>query len=319
MENHQLTVLENTNAELLKASEQKTIAAFFSSFESQLTAREYMRASGEFLGLVAGDIQNLSDLSRDHLIFYQKWLREHGKSRKTILKKLSAVSSLCKHLAHEGIVDRDLSYGLKRPPATNKKETADFSDAEVKKIFASLNPRRKCFTSHRAILAVGFYTGLRSLEIRTLKIGHIVEVKGHRVLSLTIKGNKPHEVPLNPFCYHAIEEHIKTLESLGFDTSDPDQWLFPCLSPVRNQPMSRSGLQKILNTRLKDAGIPISSARRYSPHSMRATLAGHLLNTVEAPLEQVQKTLGHASPTTTQKYNKREADHGKNPVYRIEY
>jgi site-specific recombinase XerD len=88
---------------------------------------------------------------------------------------------------------------------------------------------------------------------------------------------------------------------------------------LRNTPISAKGLSKVLQKAMARAGIVPSSIRRYSPHSMRATLAGHLLNTVEAPLEQVQRTLGHASPTTTQAYNKRQADHDKNPVYRIEY
>ena len=52
---------------------------------------------------------------------------------------------------------------------------------------------------------------------------------------------------------------------------------------------------------------------------MRATLATHLLNTVEAPLEDVQHLLGHSSPATTQHYNKRKKGHNKSPVYRIDY
>ena len=122
MEHSQIEILDNANTPAIDADIQKTLAAFFLSFESKLTAREYMAAAREFLSLIGPDITELSELRRDHLIFYQSWLRERGRSRKTILKKMSAVSSLCKHLAHEGIVERDLSYGLKRPPSTNKKK-----------------------------------------------------------------------------------------------------------------------------------------------------------------------------------------------------
>lgn len=298
---------------------EKTLAAFFCSQGSELTSREYLRAGREFLGLSFQDIQSISELSRDHLIFYQKWLKQRGQAQKTILKKMSAVSSLCKHLAHEGFIAKDLSYGLKRPRSDNRRETADFSDDEVRKLFAALDPKRKSFTSHRALLAVGFYTGLRSAEIRHLKVYNLSEIKGHRVLSLRIKGDKPHEVPLNPFAYCCISEHIERLSMLGFDIQDPDQWLFPSLSPIRNSPISSTALEKILKVLINKSGIPCAGVRRYSPHSMRATLAGHLLNVVEAPLDQVQITLGHASPATTIKYNKREANHDKNPLYRIEY
>ena len=307
------------NLPALEPRLEKTLLAFFHSFGSELTSREYVRAAREFLALAFFDIKEISELSRDHLIFYQKWLKERGQAQKTILKKLSAVSSLCKHLAHEGFIERDLAYGLKRPKSHNKCETADFSDEEVRKLFGALNPEKKCFTSHRALLAVGFYTGLRSAEIRHLKLKNLSEIRGHRVLSLIIKGSKPHEIPLNPFAYHCISEHITRLAELGFDTKDSEQWLFPALNPIRNQPISATALSKILNRLIKKAGVNRSSVRRYSPHSMRATLAGHLLNTVEAPLEEVQRTLGHSSPTTTLRYNKREANHDKNPIYKIEY
>ncbi len=298
---------------------EKTLTAFFHSFGSELTRREYLRAGREFLSFAFEDIKEIEELSRNHLILYQKSLKIRGQAQKTILKKMPAISSLCKHLAHEGFVERDLFYGLKRPKSDNKSQTADFSDEEVRRLFLALSPGRKSFTSHRALLAVGFYTGLRSAEIRQLKIKNLGEVKGHRILSLMIKGDKPHEVPLNPFAYHCLSEHIAELKALGFDVSDPEQWLFPSLSPIRNQPISSTALAKILQTLIKKSGIPCSGLRRYCPHSMRATLAGHLLNTLEAPLDQVQRTLGHASPATTIKYNKREQSHDRNPVYRIEY
>ena len=321
MERLPIDINRNSKLLVLRENEVRSLTAFFNSFESTLTKREYTAASREFLSLVSKHIGELSELSRDHVISYQAWLRSKGRSRNTINKKISAISSLCKHLAFEGICDKDLTYGVKRPPATNKRETADFTNDEIKRIFATLNPRLKFYTSHRAILAVGFYTGLRSREIRTLKIKNIGEVAGHRVLNLVIKGGKPLEVPLTPFAYNALAEHLRFLaEKYKIDTEDKEQWVFPSLGPTfKNEPITASGLRAILNTKLKQAGIPISSIRRYSPHSMRASIAGHLLNDQEVPLEQVQKLLGHSSPATTQRYNKRITAHDKSPVYKIEY
>ena len=88
-----------------------------------------------FFTFVFQDITKLSELRRDHLIFYQTLLKEKGFANKTIHRNMSAVSSLCRHLAYEGIIAKDLSYGLKLPKNRNEKETADFSDDEVKKLF----------------------------------------------------------------------------------------------------------------------------------------------------------------------------------------
>ncbi|HYX34278.1 MAG TPA: tyrosine-type recombinase/integrase [Oligoflexus sp.] len=291
----------------LDARLEMSLRAFLHSHGSGLTSREYERTAKEFFAFAFQDIREIGQLTRDHLILYQKWLRTRDQAHKTILKKMSAVSSLCRHLAHEGFIERDLSYDLKRPRSDNRRETADFSDEEVRRLFAALDPKRKSFTSHRALLSIGFYTGLCSAEIRHLKIKNLSDAKGHRVLSLRIKGDKPHEIPLNPFAFRCISEHIERLSELGFDAGHPEQWFFPSLSPIRNSPISSSALEKILKGLVKKSGIKASSVRRYSPHSMRATLAGHLLNVVEAPLDQVQRTLGHASPATTIRYNKREA------------
>lgn len=297
---------------------QRTLATFFKSL-SDLTCREYLAAIGEFFKFVGPSLGGIENLKRDDIIDYQSWLRGKGLASNTILKKVAAVSSLCKHLAYGGYVDRDLTYGVKRVEGTNKKPTADFTEEEVKKIFDSLNPKKKCFTSHRAIIAVGLYLGLRSANIRMIKIGDFSEYQGHRILHVILKGNKPHEIPIPPFCWFAIEEHIKTLKEMGFDTDSPDQWLFPSLSPPRNKPMSGSGLRQVLHTKLKWAGIPTSPNYRFSPHSMRATLTGHLLNEKDVPLEKVQELLGHANPSTTQKYDKRKKRHEKSPVYRVGY
>ncbi len=189
---------------------------------------------------------------------------------------------------------------------------------DVKAIFHSFDPSSFYFYSHRAIFVVGFYTGLRSKEIRNLKIKSFGEVKGHRVLNLTIKGDKPHEVPLNPFVVHCIQEHIAHLKKLGFNLNG-DHYLFPSIKTKENKAITAQSFNDIFKRRLSKAGLTLSDLRRYSPHSMRATFAGHLLNTVEAPLEDVQKLMGQSSPATTQKYNKRLKSHDKSPVYSIKF
>lgn len=300
------------------SSELQKIFMGFLLNKAELTAREYGASIREFLSLHRKDIKRPEDIKRHHLIEFKNYLKEKGQANKTILKKMSAVSALCKHLAEENLIDRDISYGVSRPEDENKTECADFTDEEVKRIFASLDPKRYNFYQYRAILAVGFYTGLRSSEIRHLRVSEIGEVKGHKVIRTTVKGDKKHEIPLNPFVVFALHEHLEKLKELGFKLADED-YVFPILKPKANKPYTRGGLSYILERCVKKAGIIHSSFRRYSPHSMRATFAGHLLDTVEARLEDVQKLMKHSSPTTTKKYNKREKGHEKSPVYKIEF
>ncbi len=312
-----LPEISKTAPELLLLKE--TFAAFLTNLSAK-TALTYKSEVVEFLSFVTANfsLSSPSELRRNHIIFYRDSLEKRELSNKTILKKLSAISSFCKFLANDRLVEKDIVYGIKRPRTENKKETADLSDRDVRKLFDSMKTNGVYYVHHRAILAVGFYTGLRSSEIRNLKLKNYAKVDGHTVLRCLIKGAKVHEIPLNPFVVRCLDEHIEKLKNMGLALSS-EHYLFPAIKTRQNKPIQAKSLCRIFQNRLKDAGIELSTLRRYSPHSMRATLAGHLLNTVEAPLEQVQQALGHSSPTTTMRYNKRKKGHDKSPVYKIEY
>lgn len=298
---------------------EKILASFFLNARSPLTAREYRLAAQEFLRFLGAEVSGPAELQRHHIVFYRKWLEGKGLANKTIQKKLAAISSLCKFLAEAGLVEKDIAYGVARPRTENRRETADISDENVRKIFAALNPKSYTYASHLAILAVGFFTGLRSSEIRTLRIKDLGTVNGIKIFHLKIKGDKVHEIPLHPFAISALDEHLNDLLARGFKLDEAGHVLFPSLKTRENRPMSAEALDYILKSAMDRAGIERSPFRRYSPHSMRATFAGHLLNTVEARLEDVQAVLGHQNPSTTQRYNKRKKGHEKSPVFRIEF
>ncbi len=297
----------------------ESLVAFLMNLRPE-TQKAYKQTVVEFLQATLSQfsLNSARELRRSHIILYKENLEKSGQANRTILKKMSAISSFCKFLAHDGLVDKDIVFGIKRPSSRNKKETGDLSDKDVRKLFDGMRKDKVYYVHHRALLAVGFYTGLRSKEIRNLKVGEYGKADGHTIIRCIIKGDKAHEVPLNPFVVKCLDEHMLKLKDIGFKL-EPGDYLFPSIKSRVNKPIQASALVNIFKNRLLEAGIESSALRRYSPHSMRATLAGHLLNTVEAPLEQVQQTLGHASPTTTMKYNKREKSHDKSPVYRIEY
>lgn len=298
---------------------EKILASFFMNARSPLTAREYRLAATEFFRFLGGEVKGPGELQRHHIVFYRKWLEEKGLANKTIQKKLAAISSLCRYLAEAGLVEKDIAYGVSRPRTENKRETADISDEDVRKIFAALNPKSYTYASHRAILAVGFFTGLRSREIRTLRMKDLGTVNGIKIFHLKVKGDKVHEIPLHPFAISALDEHLNVLRARGFEVDKQEHVMFPSIKTGKNRPISAEALDYILKSAMDRAGIERSRFRRYSPHSMRATFAGHLLNNVEARLEDVQQAMGHSNPATTQRYNKRSKGHDRSPIFKMEF
>lgn len=297
----------------------KVLASFFANLHSPLTAREYKYTVTELFTFLRGEVHHPSELRRHHIACYRKHLETKGLGNKTILKKMSGVGSFCRYLAEVGLLDKDITYGVKRPKTQYLRETSDITDADVNRIFAALDEKKYNCEAYRAILAVGFFTELRSAEIRNLKIRNIGSVDGVKILNLKVKGDKAHEIPLHPFEIKSPSQHMQEMTAMGFDLDDLEHVLFPSLKTKINRPMTRETLCYIFKTCLENAKIEKSDFRRYSPHSMRATFASHLRNTLEAPLEDVQAALGHANPSTTQRYYKRRKMRDRSPIYRIDY
>ncbi len=298
----------------------KIMESFFTNKSNPSTQKEYRYALKEmFYYLGSQEVPHPSHLKRHHVISYKRSLEDRGLAAKTILKKLSAVSSFCKFLAQEGLMEKDITYGIDRPKDRNKTETSDLKDEDVRKIFSAMDCKSYNYHTYRAILAVGFYAGFRVREICNLRIGNLGTVNGVRIFRTKIKGGEEHEVMMHPFIIECLDGHLKKLGEMGVDISDPQHILFPSPKTKANRPMSTEGLSYIFRRCFEQAGIKKDDFRRYSTHSMRTTFASHLLDDRRIPLQEVQKVMGHKNPITTQKYNKRALDHSKSPVLQISY
>lgn len=297
---------------------EKTLQSFFLNHRSRLTADAYLGAAREFFALLRGEVKSPADLRRHHVIRYKAFLESRAQAPKTILKKLSGVSSLCRFLAETGLLDRDITYGVTRPQAENQRETGDLPEADVRRVLAAVK-KGYAAASHRAILSLLFHNGPRSREIRELRMKDLGTIRGIRVVRFRIKGDRLHEQPLHPIAIAAIEEHLEILRKRGFQIDNPEHVLFPSLKTGRNEPMSDEAIRYIFKSAIAKAGVELDSFRRYSPHSGRATFTGHLLDSVGARLEDVQEALGHKNSRTTQGYNKRKKAVEKSVIFKVGY
>lgn len=307
-------VVKNDLLNALELEVRNHATSFLANQRSRLTAIEYKKDLNgfvEFLQKHCPNVKELSQLKKSDIIIYKTFLEMKGYAASTIGRRLTAVSEFLKYLATDGVVEKDLFYGIKYPKVINKRETIAFTDLEVVSILASIDTTELYGKFHHAILSMAFGTALRSSELRFLKKGDIAQINGFKVIRVKTKGSKVLELPLHNYVVESVDRYLKNLESRGVVLTDSD-FLFQSppnrrghkAMPIKSlKPIHHSTLDSILKKYAGKLAIKTGAVYRVSPHSIRATVATSLRRNGEE-LESVQRLLNHANISTTQRYDK---------------
>jgi integrase/recombinase XerC len=194
-------------------------------------------------------------------------------SKKTIVKKLSAIRSLVKYLEEQCLMEIKLigDESLKVPSSLPKPIDVQY----IKEVLDQANLEEKL------LLSMLYGLGLRISELSQLKLEAIndewVQVLG--------KGNKVRELPLLPI--------LKSLISSYRQSYCPQIYLFE----KANKAMTTAQLRYRLTKVFKAQGL------KATPHQLRHSFATHLLNN-GARIADISVLLGHQTMATTQIYTK---------------
>ncbi len=145
-----------------------------------------------------------------------------------------------------------------------------------------------------AVIGLGYLSGARRAELVALHVADVdTEPAAIRVVG---KGGKQRLVPLSPTVGPLLEAWM----ALRGDSPGP---LFCRIDRSGNLRLGHSitgeAIRQILARRSLAAGVAA-----ISPHDLRRTYAGDLLD-AGADLPAVQQLMGHASPSTTSRYDRR--------------
>ena len=142
---------------------------------------------------------------------------------------------------------------------------------------------------HGALAFLLGVNALRASEAAAVRIEDYAEtLRGHRVLHLVGKGNKPATMPLTV-------PVIRVLEACrGERTYGP-----LILRPLSGTPIDRRDVYRMVARIAKAAGIP----RHISPHSLRHAAITNALD-AGVPLRDAQILARHADPSTTEHYDR---------------
>lgn len=187
-----------------------------------------------------------------------------------------------------------------------KREFEEFTPHRyIRSLLDAPDPRTLQGLRDRVILSIGLQVGERRSEIARLAVKDFHLNQSYWSLHFLRKGGEDLSVSVNPQTAQRIQKYMSTA---GHGT-DPDG---PLLRPIRangrssddRRRMSPDMVDRILKKYCRQVGFPLG----FSAHSMRATFITSALQN-GASLEDVQRDVGHADPTTTKLYDRR----GHNP------
>jgi site-specific recombinase XerD len=166
---------------------------------------------------------------------------------------------------------------------------------EIQQILSAIDQSKDDGGRDYALLAILFNTGARVQEILDLRVCDLQLSKPFQVRLLG-KGRKERHCPLWPQTARLLRSFCKERQL------DPHSHQVVFLNH-RGEPLTRFGVRYLLGKYQDRAKVHSASLRnkRLHPHSLRHSTAVALLK-AGVDLSTISQWLGHASPTTTNKY-----------------
>lgn len=301
-----------------KTDIQDFIQEFLVQFLSKDTKTAYIKDLKFFFDFLRSGnvtVTHPKEIQGFHFQLYRDHLLERGLSSATINRRLVCIRSFMKWSIAAKLIDHNPLDTVKLPKVQTESPTVAFDDEEVLKMINAPDLNTHKGRTHRLVMLLLFHLGLRRSELTHIKMHQFTNDRGHTILRIHGKGDKVRLVPLNQSVQEEIKAYVDHLKSNGVDLGAEDFLLQTELSSKNTRPMDGSTIFRVIERYAKSVGINKS----VSPHSCRATVISHLLDTQHAAIRDVATFAGHANITTTERYDKRRKNLDKSAAYQVNF
>jgi integrase/recombinase XerC len=221
----------------------------------------------------------------------------------SVARKIAAVRAFLRWLQRRGEVDKNVAEELALPKVRRPLPTFLNVDAAAEVVTTPDDSSVEGLRD-RAVMETLYSSGLRVSELCGLNLGD-VETAADDLGSVRVlgKGNKERVVPLGRQAVQAIRRYLERRGELA----DPKTGARDPRALFLTKRGARLGVRRV-QTLVHRYGALGAGRADLHPHAMRHTCATHLLDG-GADLRAIQKMLGHASLSTTQRYTHVSIDH----------
>ncbi len=307
-------------AVLIRAGPEAVPAAeefFAAQLRNPHTRKAYGRAVRTFLCWAADTRHTLASLTPADAGL---WLDLYGETRSIAAQKqaLAALRQFFDTLTVRHAV-RDNPFRTVRGPRAEGREgrTPEITVAQVRHLLASITGSRPLDYRDRAVIRTLAFTGARVGALSRLRHQDLCDYGEHRSLRFLEKGGRFREIPVRLDLDASLSAYLTAGD---LHTAPPDSPLFRAgrygpdygAGTLSTRPFRPASIRDMLTRRLRAAALPTI----FSPHSFRVMVINDLL-TQGVPMEDVQYLAGHAHPSTTQIYDRRNRSVSRHIVERI--
>ncbi|WP_430782358.1 tyrosine-type recombinase/integrase [Actinoplanes sp. G11-F43] len=148
-----------------------------------------------------------------------------------------------------------------------------------------------------AVLALALCAGLRLSEMLALRVGSVNGRDGERRVEVAGKGGRPRVVPIENGLDAAVGRYLESRRARFGRVGSTA----PLLVDRRGEALRRGGLQYLVSSCYRRAGIGDRVPRGAQLHALRHTFATRLAED-GANASEIMRLLGHASLATSQSY-----------------
>ena len=216
---------------------------------------------------------------------------------RTVAAMLTSIRCFFKELYLEGLITENLAEKIPSLKANrNFKLPKVWKTSDVQKLLASIDRANPTGKRDYAILLMIARYGLRSLDIRRLKLSSFDWEKGTLNISQS-KTGKLQTFPLLHDVGWAVAEYLR----YGRPKCDSEYVFLTHTVPYRPFGIHSAGLNTILAKRVRMAGIVLPREMSKGVHALRHTLASTMLSQ-DVPLPIISSVLGHATTEATAIY-----------------
>ncbi|MBC7751811.1 MAG: tyrosine-type recombinase/integrase [Candidatus Saccharibacteria bacterium] len=293
------------------------IEFFVATLRNSHTRLAYAKAVSRFSAWLETDLKltNLRQLQAWHIATYIEQMLKDGLRPATVKQSLSAIRQLCDFLVVRQVLPVNPATSVKAPKQVNRHGlTPVLLPEEARAILDMIDISTIKGLRDRALIATMAYTFARISATLALKVGDY-QTRGRRAwLRFVEKGGQTIDLP----CHHLLETYLDEYLAQADLIHNKKALLFCSMSSrsakagLSDISLLENNVWTMVNARARAAGID----RPINCHTFRATgITAYLKN--GGRLEIAQQMAGHASPTTTQLYDRRDDDVALDEVERI--